>query len=493
MEPYIALKDIHKFFPGVHALKGVSLSVLPGEVHALIGENGAGKSTLIKVMAGFHTPERGKCYIDGQETKIDSPAKSIALGIGVVYQELNIVDSLNVAENIFFGRLPKGKLGRVDWKKLYTQTQEVLDRLGLDISPKIKAGFLSTAQKQMVEIARCTSMNPKVLIMDEPTSSLAPAEVESMFKIIRKLQEQQVGVVYISHKLDEVLAISDRVTVLRDGAFVECLQTKDATQEQLIALMVGREHSELFHHTPRFREELALEVENFSTDKVKNISFHVRKGEIVGFSGLMGAGRSELAKGIIGADGRESGSVRVYGQEVKKNSVLAASEAGMGFVPEERKLEGIFPNGTVMQNITVASLDQCSKGGVLQRKMELEASEAQREAIHIKTPSVHQLIVNLSGGNQQKAILARWLVKNNLKVLVIDEPTRGIDVGAKAEIYAILEKLADAGLAVVIMSSEMQEILNVCDRIYVMHRGRIVSEYNIEDATQEKLLTSALG
>lgn len=493
MKPYIELKDIHKFFPGVHALKGVSLSVIPGEVHALIGENGAGKSTLIKVMAGFHTPERGTCYVEGEEVKIDSPSKSIALGIGVVYQELNIVDSLNVAENIFFGRLPRGKFGRVDWKKLYAQTQEVLDRLGLDISPKIKAGFLSTAQKQMVEIARCTSMNPRVLIMDEPTSSLAPAEVESMFRIIRKLQQQQVGVVYISHKLDEVLAISDRITVLRDGAFVECLQTKGAVQEKLISLMVGRENSELFHHTPRFKEELALEVQNFSTDKVKNINFHVRRGEIVGFSGLMGAGRSELAKGIIGADPRETGVVRIYGQELKKNSVLAASNIGMGFVPEERKLEGIFPNGTVMENITIASISQCAKGGIIRRRKEAEVSEAQREAIHIKTPSIHQLIVNLSGGNQQKAILARWLVKNNLKVLVVDEPTRGIDVGAKSEIYAILEKLADAGLAIVIMSSEMQEILNVCDRIYVMHRGRIVSGYDIKDATQEKLLRSALG
>lgn len=493
MEPYIELRDVHKFFPGVHALKGVSLSVYPGEVHALIGENGAGKSTLIKIMAGFHIPERGSCHVQGQEITLDSPGKSVAMGIGVVYQELNVVDSLSVAENIFFGRLPEIRLGRVDWKKLYAQTQEILDRLGLCISPKIKAGLLSTAQKQMVEIARCISMDPKILIMDEPTSSLAPAEVENMLRVVDKLRQQNVGVVYISHKLDEIMRISDRITVLRDGGFVECLQTGQTTKEQLIALMVGREQSDLFDHVSRAQEAIALEVKGFSTDKVKDIDFYVRKGEIVGFSGLMGAGRSELAKGIMGADKRLRGTVCVGSVPIKKNSVLAASQAGMGFVPEERKLEGIFPNCTVMENTTIASLSQCSSGGILLPKKEREAAETQREALHIKTPNIRQLIVNLSGGNQQKVILARWLMKHDLKVLIIDEPTRGIDVGAKAEIYAILENLADAGLAVVIMSSEMQEILNVCDRIYVMHRGRIVSEYPIAEATQEKLLKSALG
>lgn len=493
MEPYIELKDIHKYFPGVHALKNVSLSVIPGEVHALIGENGAGKSTLIKVIAGYHIPEKGSYKVGGQEVHMDTPAKSIALGIGVVYQELNIVDSLNVAENIYFGRLPKGKFGRVDWKTLYTKTQETLDRLGLRISPNIKAGFLGTAQKQMVEIARCVSMDPKILIMDEPTSSLAPMEIKSVFEIIRRLQAQGVGIVYISHKLDEVLEISDRITVLRDGEFVDCIRTCDATQEQLITLMVGRKQSDLFYHRPHLQNETALEVSNFSTDKVRDINFHVKKGEIVGFSGLMGAGRTELAKGIIGADERESGSVKIYGREVKKNSVLDAITAGIGFVPEERKLEGIFPNGTVMDNITVASLPQCAVWGIRQRSKEIQAAETQRKDIHIKTPSINQLIVNLSGGNQQKAIVARWLMKENIKVLLIDEPTRGIDVGAKTEIYSILENLASKGLSVVIMSSEMQEILNVCDRIYVMHRGRIVSEYKKEEATQEKLLKSALG
>lgn len=492
MESYIELKGIHKFFPGVHALRGVDLDVRLGEVHSIIGENGAGKSTLIKVLAGFHQPERGECRINGQSVEIDSPARSIELGIGVVYQELNVVDSLSVAENIFFGRLPHTGMGRVNWKKLYADTTAVLDRLGLRISPKTKVGNLSTAQKQMVEIAHCISMDPKILIMDEPTSSLAPVEIENLYGIIRKLQSQQVGIIYISHKLNEILELSDRITVLRDGALVTCLDRAGATQEKLISLMVGREAAGLFSHEPCFTEEHALDVEHFSTDKVRDVSFYVRKGEIVGFSGLMGAGRSELAKGIYGVDRRLSGSVKIDGRELQKNSVAASVLAGIGFVPEERKEEGILPNLSVMKNVSVASLKQFSHSGVVSLKKEESAAESQREALNIKTPSLEQLIVNLSGGNQQKVIIARWLVKENLKVLIIDEPTRGIDIGAKAEVYSIIDRLARSGLAVVIMSSEMQEILSVCDRIYVMHAGRISAEYDIKDATQEKLLASAL-
>lgn len=493
MKPYIELKNIHKYFPGVHALKDVSLDVIPGEVHAIIGENGAGKSTLIKVMAGFHTPERGSIFIEGKETKINTPAESIALGIGVVYQELNVVDSLNVAENVFFGRLPRKKGGVVDWKTLYADTQGILNRLGLDISPSIKAGFLSTAQKQMVEIARCVSMDPKVLIMDEPTSSLAPAEIQSMFTIIRKLQDQGVGIIYISHKLDEILEISDRITILRDGSFVCCVSREEATEQMLISNMVGRKDSRMFQHVPCYSEETAYEVSGFSTDKVKDISFYVRRGEIVGFSGLMGAGRSELAKGLIGADERESGSIKICGKEIPKNSVSEAAKAGIGFVPEDRKMEGIIPNLDVMRNISVANLSLCSWNGVVNLKTEREIAEKQKSAINIKTPSINQLIVNLSGGNQQKVILSRWLARDDLNVLIIDEPTRGIDVGAKSEIYAIIEELAKSGLAVILMSSEMQELLSVSDRIYVMHHGRIVAEYKTAEATQEKLLTSALG
>lgn len=493
MEPFIELKNIHKVFPGVYALKDVSLNVFPGEIHSLVGENGAGKSTLIKVMSGLHQPEHGTCYIRGIETKIDSPAKAIELGMGVVYQELNVVDSLNVAENVFFGRLPHTRIGRINWKKLYQDTQDILDRLGLEISPKRKAGYLSTAQKQMVDIARCISMDPQVIILDEPTSSLAPIEIDCALSVVRKLKSQGVGILYISHKLDEVFAVSDRITVLRDGEFVKCLQAKETNEHELISLMVGRQFEERYTHHCVNESEIALQVEGLSTDMVKDITFHVKKGEIVGFSGLMGAGRTELAKAICGVDRRVAGRITVYGEAILPDSMNKAVKAGIGFIPESRKEEGILPNMSVGANVSISSLSSYAKHGVINSKEERLANDELIHRLRVKTPGLKQLIVNLSGGNQQKVLIARWIAKKNLKVLIVDEPTRGIDVGAKSEIYALLEKMAAQGLAIVIMSSEMQEILGTCNRIYVMRAGRITGEFSREDATQEKLLTSAIS
>lgn len=491
-QPYIELKNIHKTFPGVYALKDVSLSVYPGEVHALVGENGAGKSTLIKVMAGYHACDRGEYLIEGESARIQNPNDAIKAGISVVYQELNIVDSLSVAENIFFGRLPKSSFGRVIWKRLYQDTQKILDRIGLDIDPKRKAGFLSVAQKQMIEVARSISMEPKVIVMDEPTSALAPVEIETILKVIEKLKEQDVGILYISHKLDEVLRISSRITVLRDGEFIQCLQTKETNESQLINLMVGRSMDEMYRRKSCARNEIALKVSNLSTDKVCDISFYVKEGEIVGFSGLMGAGRTELAKGIFGEDEREKGIIEICGNVLDKNSKVKAVEMGMGFIPENRKDEGILPNLTVKENTTISSISSCSERGVISRTEERKLTDEMIKSLHIKAAGQNRLIVNLSGGNQQKVLLARWLAKKNLKVLIVDEPTRGIDVGAKHEIYTLLDELVKTGLAVVIMSSEMQEILGVCDRIYVMRSGRIVDEYSAQEATSEKLLSSAI-
>lgn len=492
MSPYIELKNICKRFAGVNALQNVSMDVKLGEVHALAGENGAGKSTLIKIMSGFHQPTSGECYVEGKKVEITDPSVALNLKIGVVYQELNVVDSLSVGENIFFGRLPKNKWGQVQWKKLYRDSEEILKRIGLNISVKQKVGSLGTAQKQLVEIARCLSQNPKFIIMDEPTSSLAPREIQNLLNIIQMLKKQNVGILYISHKLDEIFVISDRITVLRDGQHVATKAASELDEAGLIALMVGRKLNMERTRTCCAKDEIGLEVKNLTSNQVRDISFYAKKGEIVGFNGLMGAGRTELAQAIFGADERLSGTVLVHNREVPKNSMAKSVKYGMGYISESRKEEGIFQNFSVMKNITISSMNEMSRKGVINHKREADVSEKYRESIHIKTPTIDQQIVNLSGGNQQKAIIARWLAKKELKVLIVDEPTRGIDVGAKSEIYDLLDQLAKTGLTVIIMSSEMQEILSICDRIYVMKHGRISAEYNIEDATQEKLLSSAI-
>ena len=490
--PYIELKHIHKTFPGVYALKDVSLSVYPGEVHGLVGENGAGKSTLIKVIAGYHQPDRGEYRIGGKQANIQNPNDAIRSGVAVVYQELNVVDSLSVAENVFFGRLPRTSLGIVRWKKLYEDTGAVLQRLGLNISSRQKVGYLSIAQKQLVEIARSISMNPRVVIMDEPTSALAPAEIRNLMKIVNKLQEQQVGIVYISHKLEEVMEICDRITVLRDGEWVQCVDKKEIDEKGLIRAMVGRNLEEVYRRKGCAGEELALQVDGLTTDTVKNISFYVKKGEIVGFSGLMGAGRTELAKAIYGADRRLSGTVKIDGAALGKNRMELSVRMGMGLIPEDRKAEGIFPNLSVEKNATVSAMEECSHRGLIRKADEKQVADRMIRELRIKTGTRNQLIINLSGGNQQKVLIARWLAKKNLKVLIVDEPTRGIDIGAKSEIYGFLDELAKSGLAIVVMSSEMQEILGVCDRIYVMRKGSIAAEYQAAEATQEKLLSSAI-
>ena len=490
--PIVEMCGIHKYFPGVHALKGVSFDLYPGEVHALVGENGAGKSTLIKLMSGVYSLDEGAYRFNNSPTRICSPIDAIQRGLSVIYQELNLVRSLSVAENIFFGRLPS-KGGRVLWKKLFEETKKYLDMVGLGIKPGMKVQHLSVAQQQLVEIAKSISLDAKVIVMDEPTSALSPKEIQYLFNVIRQLQAQGVAVVYVSHKLEEVFAVADRITVLRDGAAVGTVSAKSVDQAALIEMMVGRKLTDMFPPKDRKPGGVLLDVQHLSSEKVTDLTFTVRVGEIVGFSGLMGAGRTEMTRALFGIDRRTDGVVMLGGKPVPKDSPVAARKAGLGLVTENRKEEGILPTLSVKKNVSIVTLDQVAKFLHINRRKEIEEVKQISSAIAVKTPSIDQLISKLSGGNQQKVLLARWLIKKDLKLLIIDEPTRGIDVGAKAEIYEILNNLARGGLSILVVSSEMPEILGLCDRIYVMKGGRITGEFQASEADEKSLLAKAIS
>ena len=473
-------------------MNNVSLDIRPGEVHALMGENGAGKSTLIKIMSGAYLADSGEYLIDGKPVNIKSPNDALSNGISVIYQELNLANNLSVAENIFYGCLPVGRFDKVKWDKLYSETQKYLDELGLDVSPKMNVGYLSVAKQQMVEIAKSLSKEPRVIIMDEPTSALSPKEISNLFEVVKKLKQKGTGILYVSHKLDEIFEIADRVTVLRDGEYIGTEPIENLNKEKLISMMVGRKLSDMYPKTTVETGDKVMEVEGLTTDYVKDISFYVKKGEIVGFSGLMGSGRTELARALFGIDERLKGRIILDGREVPANLPNKADAYGIGMVSENRKEEGIFANMCVKKNVTISTIKQFIKFGHIKGRDEEEKVNEMVKSLRIKTPSLNQLIANLSGGNQQKVIVSRWLLKEDIKVLIIDEPTRGIDVGAKAEIYSILDKLAHDGLAIIMMSSEMPEILSMCDRIYVMKDGRITSELDRSEASQERLLYFAI-
>jgi ribose transport system ATP-binding protein len=491
----LELRGVSKRFPGVHALDRVDFDVRPGEVHALLGENGAGKSTLIKILAGVHTADSGAYLVEGRPVEVRNPRDARDLGVSVVFQELSQVESLSVAENVFFGRLPSRRLGTVDRDRLNREARGLLHAVGLDVDPSARLGYLSVAQRQLVEIARALSQDAKVIAMDEPTSALSYTEIETLFGLIERLTAQGVGIIYVSHKLDELFRLSDRITVLRDGARVGERVTAETTEDELIGLMVGRKLESLF---PRIEgrevtdEQPLLTVEGLTSQAVERISFGVGAGEIVGFSGLMGSGRTELARALFGLD-QASGVVRVRGKVVPRGSSVKAVQHVMGYVPEDRKADGLVLVSTVRDNMTLAILRRLSRGGQVDRSKERSLARRTVEQLRIKARSAEQQVAALSGGNQQKVTLARWLVKEDLEVLILDEPTRGIDVNSKAEIYRLITAVADRGVAVLVMSSEMPELLSLCDRIHVMREGRIVGEYRHADATQEKLMSSALG
>ncbi|MCI8539553.1 MAG: sugar ABC transporter ATP-binding protein [Oscillospiraceae bacterium] len=490
---FIELKGIVKLFPGVRALGGVSFDIREGEVHSLCGENGAGKSTLIKVMTGAHQRDEGQYLIDGKEVQFKSTQEAIAMGVSCVYQELSIAPQLDVAHNLFIGNLPV-KGGLVDHRTLYAETERILAELDMPIPAKTIAGDLSVGQQQMIEIGRALTRNARLIIMDEPTSSLSEAETETLFQIIRKLVAKNIAIVYISHKLDEVMYLSDRITVIRDGENIVTTDKEATNQEQLIANMIGRELSNLYRKEPAEAGDVVLDVKNLTrTGVFEDISFQVRSGEVVGFFGLVGAGRSEIMRAVFGVDKYQSGSVTVAGQPLKAGDPASAISAGVGFCTEDRKKEGLALRLSILLNMTLVKLPFLSKAGVINRRAQKAAADEYMNSISIKAPSVHQLVGNLSGGNQQKVVVAKWLMMGP-KVLIVDEPTRGIDVGSKSEIYGLLSDLAKQGMAIVVVSSEIEEILGVCDSVVTIFEGKKTAQLEINSQlTREEVLAAALG
>jgi ribose transport system ATP-binding protein len=493
-EILLEMKNVTMEFPGVVALKNVDFMLAKGEVHSIIGENGAGKSTLIKILSGVYTPTNGKILIGGKEVFFNSPMDSRKNGISTIYQELNLMPSLSIAENIFLNNLPLNKFGIVKWDQLYKQTKEVLKEIGLNLEPKIKISSLKVAHQQLIEIAKSLSLNSKIIIMDEPTSALSDEEINTLFEIIGSLKEKGVSCIFISHKINEVLKISDTITVLRDGLNVGKLSGKNADQNMLVHLMVGRELNNLFPKMPAKIGEIIFEVKNLVSKNLglKNVSFNLRKGEILGIFGLVGAKRTELARSIFGAEKIDSGEIYMEGKLIKNKSTEYMAGKGVGFIPEDRKHSGIFPILSVAKNISISSLNQISKGNVLRKNYENSLVKEIVKKMDVRTPSIERKIIYLSGGNQQKAIISRWLIKEDLKILIMDEPARGIDVGAKSEIHRIISSLAVQGIGIIMISSELPEILGMSDRVIVMREGEISGEFERDVATQENLLKAAI-
>lgn len=493
MQPVLEMQSISKQFPGVRALKDVSFAVFPGEVHALIGENGAGKSTLMKILAGIYHPDAGQIVLRGQSVRFSSPHAAWVAGISTIHQELMLVPQLTVAENIFLGKVPQNKLGLVARRRMLSEARHYLERLEVDVDPKALLGDLPVAIQQMVEIAKALSYDAEIIIMDEPTSALSKHEIDVLFERIARLKSEGRCVVFISHKLDEIFRIADRITVLRDGEHIATDYADRLTSEQLIQMMVGRDIQGIFQRSERQPGAPILEVRNLTIHgQFYDINFTLHAGEIVGFAGLVGSGRTDLVRALFGAEPVESGDVLLAGEPVDISSPQRAIAAGMGLVPENRKEQGLFLQMSVRENIVIAQTDHLAHNGLLNFGTEQQIASDYIARLDVRTPSAEQDIVNLSGGNQQKTILARWLALNP-RVLIVDEPTRGIDIGAKAEIHAILNDLADNGVGIVFVSSEMEEVLGISDRILVMREGRISGEFAAAQASQELLGAAAIG
>lgn len=492
MSEYIVeLENVSKSFPGVKALDDVTFNLKSGEVLALLGENGAGKSTLMKILSGVYTKDSGTMKIFGEEVEDMDPVKAQELGVAIIHQELNMCNHLTVAENIFLGReiIKRGVLAE---KEMNHEAQRVLDRLNVDIDPNTLVGDLSVSKQQMVEIAKALSTNAKILIMDEPTSALTSNEIEELFKIINKLKSEGHGIVYISHRLEELAHIVDRVMILRDGQYITSLNYKDTNLDEIISYMVGREITEKFPRIETKRGKKILEVENLNSGKdVRDISFSLYEGEIVGISGLVGAGRTETTRVLFGVDPKDSGKVYIDGKEVEIKKPMDSINAGMVLVPEDRKKDGLCTKLSIKDNISLPNLDLLSsKLGVINRKKEEDLTEKTVKDLDIRLANVDSDAEGLSGGNQQKIVVGKWLARNS-KVVMFDEPTRGIDVAAKVEIYNLMNELKRNGIGVLFVSSELPEILGMSDRILVMADGKITKELDIEDATQDKILRYA--
>jgi ribose transport system ATP-binding protein len=489
----LEMSGIDKEFPGVHALKSVSLTVASGEVLGLVGENGAGKSTLVKILSGAYTLDSGEIRIAGQLVEATSPHDMIRRGVAVIYQEAALAPHLTTAENIFMGRLPTTQFGAVDWRRLECDTLAVGEQLGFNLQPRARIQHLSVAQRQMVEIAKAMSRETRLIVLDEPSAVLGDVELSGLFAVIRRLAQQGVSFIYISHRLNEVFEIADRVTVMKDGQVVGTDAVSNLTHARLIQMMVGRELSEIYpKHSRTFGREALVASNLVRHGILHDVSLKVREGEILGIAGLAGSGRTETLRAIMGADPIDSGQVEIFGEPVRIMSPQQAIELGIGLLPEDRKTEGLLLRQKVSFNVTIAHLEELAPKGVLRLASERKKVQEYIERLNIRTPGVYAPIRGLSGGNQQKAVFAKWL-NADCRILLADEPTRGVDVGAKAEIYQLLADLAARGVAIIMVSSELPEILGLSDRVLVMREGHLLAELSRAEATEERIMEFATG
>ncbi|WP_286170209.1 sugar ABC transporter ATP-binding protein [Halocella sp. SP3-1] len=486
-------RGVSKSFPGVKALDNINMEIRKGEVHALIGENGAGKSTFVKILAGAFQQDAGSIYIDQKEVEIANPTKATEYGISIIYQEFNLFSELSVAENMFIGREPLKNNGLIDWDKVYNDAANILNRLGvsLDLYQKIKD--LKIAQQQMVEIAKAIGVKAKLVIMDEPSATLTEYELDKLFSIIEELKNQGISIIYISHRLEEIFEIADCVSIFRDGQHIATRGIEELTKTDIIRMMVGRKLEKHFPKIDFDFGDVILSVKDFYLeDSEQPFSFEVRQGEILGITGLVGAGRTELMRAVFGADPKKSGKIYLEGKEIHINEPKDAIDHGIALVPEDRKGQGLFLGLPLTDNITMSNINAVLKNGIIQHKIEEKEVSKYIDLINIKTPSLQQVPRSLSGGNQQKVVLAKWFFSES-KVIIFDEPTRGIDVGAKVEIYNLMNKLLEEGKAIIMISSELPEVLGMSDRIMVIHEGKIQGTIDNDNATQEKIMNLATG
>ena len=489
----LEMHDICKHFPAVRALNNVNLEIKSGEVHALVGENGAGKSTLIKILMGVYTRTSGTIILEGKEVNIKSPIQAKAMGLGAVYQDVSLAQHLTVAENLFMGQLPKTKYGTIDYHKINSETKKILESIDVHIDPKTLIKHLSAAQQEMVSIGKMVQQNAKVVVFDEPTALLTTDETDQLFKVIKKMKNDNVGIIYISHRIEEIFNICDRATILKDGEYVDTVDIKDTDEEHLIAMMVGRNVEDMYGIEHAAPGDVALKVENLSSiGKFKDINFEVRKGQIFGMFGLVGSGRTEIVRSVFGADPFDTGKISIYGKEVHLHTPKHAIQHGMALLPEERKTQGLAMKLSVCDNTNMASMEKISKFNFIDYKKAKQIAEKYKKLLNTKTPSIDQLASKLSGGNQQKLVISKWLAAES-DIFVFDEPTVGVDVGAKSEIYKVFEHLTAQGKSIIVISSYLPEVMGLADNMLIMYEGSQMGVLDRCEFNEEKILKLASG